>query len=141
MLRVNIRTKPIQKMRFKDVGDYYWIKSPVSEEDVLKIVVAEMENPDYEFLTALHEFIESYLLLKRGVDFKEIEDWERVFSLKKEKGEIPKNAVAGEQKNCPYKKEHKIALKIEKQMAKYLKVNWKKYDNYLEKLEEEYELN
>jgi hypothetical protein len=138
MLKINIRTKPIWRTRFKDIGDYYWIVSPVPEENILKIVVAEMENPDYEFLVVLHELIESYLLIKRGVNFKEIEEWENKFEQEKKEGKRPKKAVAGEQKDCPYRKEHAFATKIEKMVAKYLKVNWGQYDKYLDYLLESY---
>jgi hypothetical protein len=138
MLKINIRTKPIRKFRTKDVGDYYWIISPVPEENVLKIVIAEMENPDYEFLVALHEFIESYLLIRRKANFEEIEKWENQFLKEKEEGRRPQNAVAGEQKDCPYRKEHTFATKVEKIVAKHLKVNWRQYDKYLDNLLENY---
>jgi len=137
MLKINIRTKPMEKMRIKDVGDYYWTISPVPEENIWKIVVAEMENPDYEFLIALHEFIESYLLKRRGIDFRVVDEYDEKFE--KEKGKSPKNAIAGEQKDCPYRREHIFATKIEKIIAKYLKVNWKKYEKYLDNLLETYD--
>ena len=145
MLKINIRTKPIQKLRMKDVGDYFEATCPVEGgkhfcgKQVLVIHVAKMDNPDYEFLVALHEFIESYLLKRRRVDLKEIDEWEAKFLKEKDEGKRPKNAIAGEQKDCPYYQEHKIAIKIEKKMARYLKVNWKKYDDYLAKLEENYD--
>jgi hypothetical protein len=137
MLKINIRTKPIERMRMRDVGDYYQvIVPPGAEEEPLKIIVARMDNPDYEFLVALHEFIESYLLKRRGVDLKEIDEWEAKFLKEKDERKRPKNAIAGEQKDCPYYQEHKIATEIEKRMAKFLKVNWEKYDKYLDELEE-----
>ena len=126
-------------MRSKDVGDYYQaIVPPGAEEEPLKIIVARMENPDYEFLVALHELVEFYLIKKHGIDLKKIDEWENEFDKKKKEGKIPKEAVAGEQEDCPFRKEHKIAVKIEKTMAKYLKVNWKKYEEELDKLLEKY---
>jgi len=134
MLKINIRTKPIKKFRVEDVGDYYWIISPVPEENVLKIVVAEMENQDYEFLVALHELIESYLLLKKGVSFEEVGKYDMKFLQEQKEGKRPKNANAGDQKDCPYRKEHAFATKIEKILANYLKVDWKQYEKYLDNI-------
>jgi len=139
MLKINIRTKPVQRLRFKDVADYYFIISPVEEDKVLKITVAEMENPDYEFLVALHEFIESYLLVRKNTDLNKIDEWEERFGKERKEGKRPQNAIAGEQEDCPYKEEHKIATEIEKKMAEYLEVDWQEYDKYLEKLEENYD--
>jgi hypothetical protein len=116
MLKINIRTKPIQRMRYSTLGDYYWMVSPVPEENILKIVVAEMDNSDDEFLIALHELIEAYLVEKKDLSYKEIDEWD--LKVIKEKGE---NIEPGEVKGCPYAKEHRIALKIEKIMEKYLK--------------------
>jgi hypothetical protein len=135
MLKINIRTKPIEKMRTRDVGDYYQaIVPPGAEEEPLKIIVARMENPDYEFLVALHEMIEAYLIKRRGIDPRQIDEWEDKFEREVREGKRPKNSNAGEQKDCLYKEEHKIAIKIEKTLAKYLKINWKKYEKYLDQL-------
>jgi hypothetical protein len=138
MLRINIRTKPIWKMRYQEVGDYYWITSPVKEENTLKIVVAEMENPDYEFLIALHELIESYLVLRKGITFEEIDEYDKRFEQEQKEGKRPKNAEAGEQKDCPYRKEHAFAKKIEKMVAKYLKVNFREYEKFIDYLFDNY---
>jgi hypothetical protein len=138
MLRINIRTKPIWKMRYQDVGDYYWITSPVKEENTLKIVVTEMENPDYEFLVALHELIESYLVLRKGITIEEIDEYDKRFEQEQKEGKRPKNAEAGEQKDCPYRKEHIFAKKIEKMVAKYLKVNFKEYEKFIDYLFDNY---
>jgi hypothetical protein len=138
MLKINIRTKPIWKIRYKEIGDYYWIVSPVPEENILKIVVAEMENPDYEFLVVLHELIESYLLSRKGISFEVVDEYDMRFEKEQKEGKRPKKAVAGEQKDCPYKKEHAFATKIEKMVAKYLKVNWGQYDKYLDNFLENY---
>jgi hypothetical protein len=129
----------------RDVGDYFEAICPVEGgkhfcgQKVLVIHVAEMDNQDYEFLVALHEFIESYLLKRREASFEEIDKWEANFKKEKEKGRRPKNAIAGEQKDCPYYREHKIATEIEKRMAKYLGVNFKEYDKYLDELLENYD--
>jgi len=128
-----IRTIPQEFQVFRDVGNYQ-----LANKDLIVIFVSEMENPDYEFLVTLHEFIESYLLKRRGIDLKEIDKWENKFEQEKKEGKRPKKAVAGEQKDCPYKKEHAFATKIEKMVAKYLKVNWGQYDKYLDYLLESY---
>lgn len=127
-------------MRIRDVGDYYQAIVPLgAEEEPLKIIVARMENPDYEFLIALHEMIEAYLIKRRGLNLKKIDEWEERFEREVQEGKRPKNAIAEKQKDCPYRKEHEIAIKIEKTLAKYLKVNWKKYEEAMDKILEEYE--
>jgi len=124
-------------MRFDDVGDYNFeiaSKGHSGNNVILKIYVAEMGNEKYEFLVALHEFIESYLLYLRGADFQGIDEWENQFTKETRKGLRPENAIAGEQEDCPYKDEHRLAIEVEKMVAKYLGVNWEEYEKYLDEL-------
>jgi len=114
-------------MRYCDAGDYQFVCKKCG--NVLQILVADTGNQDYNFLVAIHELIESYLLNKRGVDFKVVDRWDIEHQDSPEPGRL---------KGCPYRKEHLFATKIEKVIAKHLKVNWEKYDNDLEKFLDTY---
>jgi len=109
-----IKTVPHKKQRYNTWGDYY------DKGNKKMILVSDFGNPDYEFLIALHEFIESYLTEKRGIKEEDITRFDV---------EHPELDDPGLSRQAPYHREHMLAMKIEKILAKELKVNWKKYNN------------
>lgn len=119
---------PHKNQRYNTCGD--WWNSSVTGD--LHISVSNTNNIDYNFLIGLHEFVEAYLCKKRGIsegsvtefDIKYEED-SKMFGNGHEPGDSPL---------APYRKEHKFATKIEKMMARELKVNWKKYEECLNNL-------
>jgi hypothetical protein len=77
-----------------------------------------MKNKDYEFLVAIHELVEAWLADKRGINFKEIDEFDKEYKGNKEPGET---------KDAPYKDEHKFANKIEYLVGKELGIDMKEY--------------
>ena len=86
---------------------------------------------DYEFLVLIHELIEWHLTQKRGITEKSITDFDILFELNRKNGNTDE---PGNSPLAPYRKEHKFATKIERLVAKELKVNWSKYDKKLNNL-------
>lgn len=84
-----------------------------------------MKNPDFEFLVAIHEFIEAYLCQKRGIEEPTITRFDVNFERSRIKGNTDE---PGDNPEAPYFNEHQFATKIEKVMAKELGVNWKEYE-------------
>ena len=109
MKKIVIKTVPKSKIRNDGVGDYKDIKGGI------EIMVAKMNDGNAEAEVAIHEFVEAILAKKRKISFKKIDKFDREH--REIKGE------PGELKNSPYKKEHAIANKIEKVLAKELKKN------------------
>lgn len=113
-----IESMPHKFQRYETVGDYF------NHNDIWHFKISETKA-DYEFLILIHEMIEWYLTQKRGISEKKITNFDINF---KGKGE------PGDDKNAPYRKEHQFATKIEKLIAKELKVNWAKYDKTINNL-------
>lgn len=132
---ISVKVIPHSKQRYNTVGDYFkemiygimpdklpnspnWI---CTERVMREQVRISSSNADYEFLIAMHELIEWYLTEKRGISEKSITAFDKKF----------KGVEPGKDKKAPYHKEHMFAEKIERMLAKELKVNWEKYDKEL----------
>lgn len=109
-------------MRYDTCGDWDF------DSDCLKVTVSNTRNDWYNFLVKIHEIIEAYLCLKRGITSQSVTDFDTSF---KGKGE------PGNSKKSPYRNEHKFATKIEKLVAKELGVDWKEYESAIENLSHE----
>ena len=120
MLKIFIKTIPHKKQRYETLGDYW-----ISKDGTMEIRVSELKNWKEEALIAVHEIIELLLVKDRKISIKEIEK----FDIEFEKNKKKKRDEPGDNKKAPYYKEHQFASKIEKMLAKELKVNWKKYEN------------
>lgn len=141
-MNYRIFTIPHQNQKYETVGDYYTMKEAkafkahavgvnplpaelADGEDVRHIIVSEMENKDYEFLVALHEFVESYLVEKNGVSDEVITEFDKSFEAKRPEGNLDE---PGDALDAPYRKEHRIATTLERTAAQLLKVNWIDYE-------------
>lgn len=116
-----INVIPKEQQRYDTVGD--WIPG-----NPVKINISKLDNPDYEFLTALHELIEYKLCEKRGITDEEVVAFDTSTKSNKEPGSLP---------DAPYKKEHEFANKMEKMMCEEMGIDWKEYDEHVGRKEEE----
>ena len=107
-----------EKMRYATVGDYYKTKKGWVIESV------DLKNPDYNFLTHLHEFIELYMTQRHGISEPEIKKFDEWFEEQKAKGNFKRITGPGNHPKAPYHHEHVLASKIERLIAKELKVNY-----------------
>jgi len=73
----------------------------------------------YEALVLIHELTEMFLCIDRGVSFKAIDRFDMKFKGAGEPGDDPK---------APYHREHRFATRIERLVARELRVNWAKYE-------------
>jgi len=117
-METQIKVIPHSQQRYDTCGDY------VGERD-LYIMVSETQNEDYNFLIGLHEWIEAYLCKKRGIPFDAITKFDIEF---KGRGE------PGNNREAPYKREHRFATKIEKMVCKELGCDWNQYDQAVQAL-------
>lgn len=93
------------QQRYDTIGDYY-IKNKT-----LYIKITKFRNKLIEFSILVHEIIEALLVVARGISIDKIDEFDMSFTGKGE---------PGDEKDCPYKKEHKFATKIETMMDKEL---------------------
>ena len=114
-----------RKMRYATTGDYYKTKAG------WELVVASNGNKDYDFLTLVHELIELYLTDRKGIKEPDKMKFDVWFKKQKHKNLFKKYPEPGVHPGAPYRKEHMFALKIEKMLARELKVGWRDYNNRL----------
>lgn len=125
--KIVIDTVSHKKQRYETSGDYY------KKGGVLNIRVSKL-NPNHEFLIALHELIEWYLIDQKGVSIEEIDEFDIRFEQDRARGLHKPTTEPGDSLKAPYYKEHQIASKIEREMAEYLGVNWDKYSEHVNSL-------
>lgn len=107
--------------RYDTVGDYW---SPFPNR--LNIRVSAMGDEEYEFLVAIHEFVEAMLCRFRGISDESIDSWDKTYS-----GEATE---PGADALAPYHKEHMFAESIERLVAAELRINWEAYDAAVKEL-------
>lgn len=125
MKEIKIKFVPREQIRNRDFGDYRHFENGDSE-----ILVAETGNPDYNFLVQIHEAIEMYISLRDGLPEEEINLFDKKFVKEQEQGLRPENQEPGNAKDSPYRKYHRLAENIERQLAFYLGVDWQDYEQY-----------
>jgi hypothetical protein len=119
MKPIEIHSIPYKKMRYPTVGDYF------DDDSGTHIVVADMQNEDYEFLVILHELVEQYLCRKRGIKEEDIS----AFDIEFEKNRTNGYDEPGDSPDAPYKREHVISSIVERLIAYELNVDWTTYNN------------
>lgn len=114
-----IKIIPHQEQRYNTVGDYLTVDGTTT------IWVSEMNDWRGSFLIALHEIVETALCRKAGITDKQIDDFDFAFDESREAGD---SSEPGDHPDCPYRKQHRIAMKAERIMAMILGVSWDKHE-------------
>jgi hypothetical protein len=116
-MNIEIKTINHKKQRVGEVGDYW------KNKDKTVFAISKM-TPEYEMLVTVHEVVEYFLVRQRGILLKNIDEFDKNYYKNK-------NGEAGNDPKAPYHKEHLFATRIERLLAKELKINWKEYDKYI----------
>lgn len=91
------------------------------------VSITKQDNEDYEFLVAIHELVEWWITKKRGIKEEDITSYDVAWELRSS----PKADEPGNEEDCPYKKEHRFAENIERQIAHELGIDWEEYNKKL----------
>lgn len=110
---IRIETIDADQQRYLTSGDWF------QDGDVLRILVSESGNADWDWLVAVHELIEQKFCEKAGITAEQVDAWDMNF-----KGD----GEPGNHKAAPYHAEHKFATHIEKLLAAELGIDWDEYD-------------
>jgi hypothetical protein len=104
-------------------GTYYYLSSG---ELLVRAYMKDEKSFNEAWLIAMHELIEQRLTEQRGIPEPVIDAFDKMID---EQG--GKADEAGNEINSPYKKEHRFAENIERQLAYELGIDWfEYYDNY-----------
>jgi hypothetical protein len=129
MRNIYIFTINHKHQRYDTAGDYY-----CDRDGTIQIRVSFMKDWKYGILVALHELIEFALLKHRGISEEEVTAFDIMFEKERDDGLHLPQDEPGADRRSPYRKEHKVATKIERIAAKALKVNWDEYGEEIMKL-------
>lgn len=128
MRKIVIETISNEEQRYPTCGDY-WIDS----EGTLQVRVSKTTD-SYEFLVVIHELIEQFLSEQRGIKGDDIDKFDMKFEMDRKLGKHTLDEEPGDDKNAPYKKEHRFSTAIERLLAHELDVDWNEYETTLENL-------
>lgn len=117
MKPIHVRFIDEEDQRYGTCGDYW--EEPMS----LEVRVTSYRNTKYAHLILLHEMIELFLCLQRGIKLDEIDEFDYAFLEHGEPGNDPR---------APYHKEHVFATQIERLLAAEMGVDWAEYEKVLD---------
>jgi hypothetical protein len=125
---VNICIKTIahKEQRYVTVGDWWWDKG-----GALQIRVSRMGNWKYEALVAVHELVEVLICRYEGISQSSVDRFDMRFESRRPKGSTEE---PGDHPFAPYRREHCVATGVERILAALLGVNWKAYDQAVNRL-------
>jgi hypothetical protein len=120
-VNICLSTIPHKKQRYPTVGD--WI---VARGRLRHIFISDMDNEDYAFLVGIHELIEAWLCLKRGISQKDVDKFDMDFEQNRDFGD---ESEPGDSRKAPYFVEHQFATMVERMLATELGIDWDLYDH------------
>lgn len=120
-MNIILSTLPHTSQRYDTCGD--WITD--GRGHLRHVCVSEMGNEDYHFLVGIHELIEAYLCLKRGITQEAVDAFDIHFEERRVEGNTDE---PGHDPAAPYHREHVFAEMIERLLADELGVDWDHYD-------------
>ena len=121
--KIVMKVIPSEDQRYETVGDYF-VKG-----NKIDFRVSDLNNMDMELLVLIHELVEWTLVNRRGIKIEDIDAFDIQFEKDREVGKHTDDEEPGDDKKAPYYKEHQIATKVEKLMAKELGIDWDKYND------------
>jgi hypothetical protein len=113
-MKINIESIPQNKQRYPTIGDY-WEHADGSQE----VRVSQFADHRHEILVVLHELVEYYLCLQRGIKEEDIKAFDEANLDSDDPGHVP---------SAPYHREHVFAECLERLFAQELGVNWQEYE-------------
>lgn len=129
-MNIHIQTIPHSLQRYDTCGDYWFEKN-----GDLEVRISSMGNMFFEALVMFHELTELFLCLRRGIPFEDIDKFDINYEKEREKGLHKPDDEPGWDKKAPYHKEHVFAeMKVERPLARALKIAWGKYADAVGKL-------
>ena len=116
---------PARQQRYCTCGDWQFFPN-----DECLISVSAQEDWRHELLIAIHELVEAALCRQRGISQKAVDAFDMAFEQGRDLGD---ESEPGDAPDAPYRREHRFAENIERQLAHELGVNWREYDEALQK--------
>ena len=128
MKPIHYKTIPHTEHRYPTVGDYW------ETDESIEVRVSQMSDPRFEQLVLIHELVEIFNMQNRSIRLADSDDFDIAFEKEREEGKHAPEQEPGDDPRCPYRKEHRFAENIERQLAHELGVDWHVYNGEVEAL-------
>jgi len=126
---IDVKVIPHNEQRYETVGDYWF------EGDTMQIRVSKMDSSHREFLVLMHEMVEVYLILSKGIVIEDIDKFDKRFEeFRTAYPDLVGDDEPGDHPKAPYYKEHQIATRMEKWLAQTLNEDWDLYEDKVNSL-------
>jgi hypothetical protein len=118
-VKITLKTQAPECLRYVTTGDWVF-----NEDGHLHVTVAEHEKNDRSaFLVALHEMVEAFLCKEAGIEEEAVSDFDIAH---------PELAEPGDSPEAPYHEQHKVALEVEKLVARALRRDWDDHEDWVQ---------
>ena len=128
MIPTIIKSIDIEGCRYVTLGDYFF------KDGVRNFWITKTGSDEMDDLIFVHEFVEEILTRHRGIKEEDILKFDLWVETEIEKGNYPDDGEPGSHPKSIYRKEHLFAEKIERMVAKELKIDWEEYSKELNKI-------
>ena len=118
-MRILIESIPHDAQRYETCGDWTF-----DADGTLHVKVSHTSD-DFDFLVGMHEAIEAYLCLKRGITDEDVTAFDVAFEAQRAPNDTRE---PGDDREAPYRREHRFASSIERRIAVELGIDWLEYD-------------
>lgn len=130
-MNMTIRTIPHANQRYDTPGDWTF-----DGEGNLSIWVSSLGDWKVEALMAVHELVEVLICKHRGISQESVDAFDIQFEKDRKSGLHGEHDEPGDDRRAPYCREHCFACGVERQLASVLEVDWNKYVDAVEALEQ-----
>jgi hypothetical protein len=121
MLNITIKTIPHNEQRYETIGDYQELPN-----NKLLVTVSDMGDTYKELLVAVHELCEYYVCRIRGIEEPDIAAFDKQYEVNRAEDDL--TSEPGDDPKAPYRREHRFAENIERQLCHELGLDWGEYE-------------
>lgn len=116
--------------RYPTVGD--WIINP---DGSVTVFVSKMSDWHYELAIAIHEVVELFDCIQRGISQETVDQFDMAFeTLRTQHPGIIDHVEPGSMPTAPYHASHELASLVEKQYVLGNGINWDVYEEVINHL-------
>jgi hypothetical protein len=90
------------------------------KDEILNIRVSDTGNPLRNMLILVHALVEVILVVKNGVDFRAIDNFDLQFEKDRSLGKHKADDEPGDNPDAPYRSEHRFATWMESALCKFM---------------------
>jgi hypothetical protein len=127
-VRIVIETVNHSKQRYCTCGDYW-----IDKKGTIQIRISKMDWK-LQWLVIVHELVEIFLCLLRGIEFGDIDKYDIKFESDRNNGERGETDEPGDGIDSPYRDEHCISVGFERVLCGIAMIPWRIYENVVNNL-------